>query len=382
MSHPPAAKKARLNDGVSLTEDEIKVVKIQFEKDTAYPHFDALLREYCRFMELKVVNPNVPMAPSFLIDKLWHAHILSTRQYLAFCERHNQGAFLHHDPTMKQGQKRYKLTLDAYENMYGTKPDDQQIWPNHVDKKPRTVKQEADQKIKQESEDESGVKQEDNSKQEGESLTQIKQEAENTDVPVKQEGKDAPNGSQNDKKKGSLSAITVAEAQKRIQTLIAGHDGYVNLGGLPQLYQERFGERLDYKRLGFNKLKSFVQSVPRVDVEKCGNKWMLSPQTEQGHGGESTDSESEVGDLDDDDDEYDSDEREYLNDYGDERGTTEEELAEWHKNAIMDPANNEGCDPNETYQCYNAHKWINGEFSLHCEGCRESSNGLGGFTCG
>jgi len=90
MSKPPAAKKARLNDGVKLTSDEIRVVKIQFDKDTCFPRFDALLKEYCRFLELKLSNPNMPVAPSYLIDKLWHAHILATREYLAFCERHNK----------------------------------------------------------------------------------------------------------------------------------------------------------------------------------------------------------------------------------------------------------------------------------------------------
>lgn len=53
----PAKKKARKNDGVTLTDDQVRVIKIQFQKDTTFDRFDNLLKEYCRFLELKIANP-------------------------------------------------------------------------------------------------------------------------------------------------------------------------------------------------------------------------------------------------------------------------------------------------------------------------------------
>jgi len=166
---------------------------------------------------------------------------------------------------MKRGQKRYDLTMDGYENMFGEKPSDQDIWPKNVDKKPTRKKKAAKQKTEQA-----------HTAKEGESEAQVKQEAD--EAQVNQEGK---------------------------------------------------GDRTYDERVT-----------------------------------------------------YDSDEREYLDEYGDERGTTEAELIEWHRNAILDPSNNEGCDPNECAECVNGHQWARGEFNLTCDGCRQTSQELGGFTCG
>ena len=264
MTDPPPAKKARSvdkNTNGLLTSDEIRTTKIQFQKDTPFPRFDDLLHEYCRFLEIRVSDPTKPFAPSVLIDKLWHARILSTRAYLAFCQRHNHGQYLHHDPTVKQGQERYDLTLQVYEKLYGEKRSDKEIWPDRVDEIPKQEENESSGAVKEESEDRAHVKQQ-------------------------------------------------------------GHD--------------------------------------------------TSNQNDQDEGNES--SEYEDSDVEA--------EREYLEDYGDERGTTAEALAEWHKRAIMKPKYNEGCDPYKHCQCFDGHKWVEGEFDLSCEGCRESSRGLGSFTCG
>ncbi len=40
--------------------------------------------------------PDVPMAPSRVVDEGWHALILHTRLYAALCERH--GVYVHHAP--------------------------------------------------------------------------------------------------------------------------------------------------------------------------------------------------------------------------------------------------------------------------------------------
>tara|TARA_B100000214_G_scaffold213631_1_gene155235 strand:+ start:802 stop:1257 length:456 start_codon:yes stop_codon:yes gene_type:complete len=54
--------------------------------------------EYRRFLILKMENPDVSMAPTGLMDKAWHAHILDTRRYARDCEA-MFGRFLHHRPS-------------------------------------------------------------------------------------------------------------------------------------------------------------------------------------------------------------------------------------------------------------------------------------------
>lgn len=282
---PPPAKKARSGE-VELTPDEVRVVRIQFEKDNPgaaiLERFDELVHEYCRFLTLKVTVDNKDdndddeddddeeeeekgsgtsggnqLAPSYLIDRLWHAHILSTRAYLAFCDRHNGGSYLHHDPALKRGQERYERTLEALKDRYQESGYDAEIWPEDVDAKP--------------------------------------------------------------------AAANPASAS-------------------------------NYRL------------------------WDLSE-----------DDESEVDEEEEEDmDEEDRENRAikmYLEDYGDERGTTEEELKEWHREAILDPTYNKGHDPREnpdSCNCLSGCRWYDREFSLHCPDCRESSSGLDddSFTCG
>ena len=69
------------------------------------------MAEYLRFMQLKIASPMYRYAPSDKIDALWHAHILSTVQYQIFCERHNGGSFIHHDPSMGDMKNRYVSIL-------------------------------------------------------------------------------------------------------------------------------------------------------------------------------------------------------------------------------------------------------------------------------
>jgi hypothetical protein len=260
----PAYKKVRKNDGVALTDDQVRVVKIQFQKDTSFDRFDDLLKEYCRFLEIKVANPDKLLAPSYLIDKLWHAHILSTREYVAFCDRYNNGAYLHHDPTMKSGQDRYALTMTEYENMYGGRPEDLEIWPENVETNPvDSTRVQVNQR----------------------------QEAEET-------------------KQGDSDSLKSEE-------------------------QSESDSETEY---------SIVKNCQYREQKKAL--------------------------------------REYLDAYGDQRGTSESELSEWHKEYIKLPENHEGFDPNECCQCYVGHYWIKGEFDIGCGACRETSEELGSYVCG
>ena len=56
------------------------------------------VEEYRRFLVLKMENPGVKLAPTGLMDKAWHTHILDTKRYAEDCET-MFGRFLHHHPS-------------------------------------------------------------------------------------------------------------------------------------------------------------------------------------------------------------------------------------------------------------------------------------------
>ena len=70
------------------------------------------VEEYRRFLVLKMENPGVKLAPTDLMDKAWHTHILDTRRYAEDCQA-IFGRFLHHQPSYKRtesGERRDVLT--------------------------------------------------------------------------------------------------------------------------------------------------------------------------------------------------------------------------------------------------------------------------------
>jgi hypothetical protein len=48
--------------------------------------------------------------PTELADKLWHAHILSTRDYIAMCDKVS-GSYLHHQPGMQKGTVEHTVAM-------------------------------------------------------------------------------------------------------------------------------------------------------------------------------------------------------------------------------------------------------------------------------
>ena len=64
------------------------------------------------------------VSPSGLIDQVWHASLLFTKKYAAFCEQ-TIGFFVHHDPNgamdsdNERRYVRYTDTLEAYKIMFG-----------------------------------------------------------------------------------------------------------------------------------------------------------------------------------------------------------------------------------------------------------------------
>ena len=63
-------------------------------------------------LHFQIKRPEVVLAPSNVIDGIWHAHILHTKLYADFCSR-LQGSFIHHEPGAG-GVKAYEATLTEY----------------------------------------------------------------------------------------------------------------------------------------------------------------------------------------------------------------------------------------------------------------------------
>jgi len=76
------------------------------------------IEEYKRFLILKMDNPGVPLAPTDIMDKAWHIHILDTKRYAEDCEK-MFGRFLHHRPSYEgYNPKINKQSLiESYESM-------------------------------------------------------------------------------------------------------------------------------------------------------------------------------------------------------------------------------------------------------------------------
>lgn len=88
-------------------------------------------KEYRRFLELHKTVPalNLVLPPN--VDKIWHAHILFTRQYLDDCGK-LFGHVLHHEPWTEQsqfssGDHYYAETVSEYRRVFGQDPNPQ-IW--------------------------------------------------------------------------------------------------------------------------------------------------------------------------------------------------------------------------------------------------------------
>ena len=55
------------------------------------------VKEYRKFLTLKIRNPRVKLVPTERIDMIWHAHILDTENYAKDC-MNMFGEMLHHYP--------------------------------------------------------------------------------------------------------------------------------------------------------------------------------------------------------------------------------------------------------------------------------------------
>ncbi len=88
--------------------------------------------EYRRFLILKMGNPGVNLAPTDLMDKAWHMHILDTRRYAEDCEG-MFGRFLHHRPSYNVDRSKeseqslssaFEMMTSLYSERFGHDPLD------------------------------------------------------------------------------------------------------------------------------------------------------------------------------------------------------------------------------------------------------------------
>lgn len=89
-----------------------------------------VMNEYRKFLYLAAVSDRV-VAPSKLLDDVWHIHMLDTRAYLNGLCSGVIGKTIHHMPGRPVAYKdeAYLRTLQFYQEEFGYPPN-QRIWPN------------------------------------------------------------------------------------------------------------------------------------------------------------------------------------------------------------------------------------------------------------
>lgn len=100
--------------------------------ETAHTHE----RELKRYLALRALDPDGVYGMAGVVDKLWHAFILFTKDYARFCSE-AVGFFVHHVPRTKGSvgspYEAYARTLATYERVF-EEPAPREIWPRYPDK--------------------------------------------------------------------------------------------------------------------------------------------------------------------------------------------------------------------------------------------------------
>ena len=90
------------------------------------------IANYCRFLYLIFLYPEVSLVPTLEIDTVWHAHVLSTRKY-ATDMQYLFGEFLHHDPAFgtrgdedhQRWQTAFQVTKALFQEHFGAEAWDE-----------------------------------------------------------------------------------------------------------------------------------------------------------------------------------------------------------------------------------------------------------------
>lgn len=98
-------------------------LRLKHEYDWSDDFVNGAVNEYGRFLHLHKLLPNGKLVPGKAVDKVWHDHILHTRDYIKFCET-ELGGYLHHDPKDQSIQEMndMKPTIELYTSTFGHPP--------------------------------------------------------------------------------------------------------------------------------------------------------------------------------------------------------------------------------------------------------------------
>ncbi|HBB34629.1 MAG TPA: hypothetical protein DC064_23305 [Cyanobacteria bacterium UBA9273] len=70
------------------------------------------IQSYKTFLFVSYLYPQIVLVPTQEIDRVWHAHILHTRQYRQDCEM-LFGYFIDHEPDCKLGDRASVINIEA-----------------------------------------------------------------------------------------------------------------------------------------------------------------------------------------------------------------------------------------------------------------------------
>lgn len=95
---------------------------------------DSAIDEYYRFIQLHVTYPSETIVPGIVVDKVWHDHILHTKNYIKFCND-CFGEYMHHDPKDRSIQTPTDIqpTLDLYKQLFGRNAP-KKFWTDPIQK--------------------------------------------------------------------------------------------------------------------------------------------------------------------------------------------------------------------------------------------------------
>jgi hypothetical protein len=114
----------RATQEVTLPEFDVTSVFDQVEEAGVLPGASRAVLdcEYRRFLALCKMYPGEPIVPSMSLDKVWHQHILNTRQYANDCGDYF-GYFLHHTPRHPESvASTWESTQHRYTEAFGVAP--------------------------------------------------------------------------------------------------------------------------------------------------------------------------------------------------------------------------------------------------------------------
>ncbi|MFC4905776.1 glycine-rich domain-containing protein [Actinomadura gamaensis] len=74
------------------------VARISRDEEVSIDYAERVMSQTLGFLQACALNPAAGLSPSEAVDVGWHAFILHTREYAAYCQR-LAGRFIHHRPS-------------------------------------------------------------------------------------------------------------------------------------------------------------------------------------------------------------------------------------------------------------------------------------------